>query len=281
MATGEWRSLSRRFSDQGDDSLYGGVPGHLSAPLQRWCANVMNYSLDAETVAEVIALKLRISPVRSTKGLAHSIILAVRDDEDRFLDVVDALLFARQGSQWQEAAAGSLKTLLSLAGSAWTVSAGGGALVERVSDAEKQAYEAAVEPGDAASSELATAWAKIYGLSPDPSDAWDHAIKAVEEVLSPVVAPGQRKPTLGTLVARLGEHADTFDLRLSTSSSKTSDVEALIQVIRLMWPNPDRHGGGAKRTPTSEESVDVVQLAVAIVGWMRNRALTMRTVSKT
>lgn len=48
-------------------------------------------------------------------------------------------------------------------------------------------------------------------------------------------------------------------------------------MIRLMWPNPDRHGGGETRTPTREDAVDVVHLAVTILGWVRNGAPTPRT----
>lgn len=98
----------------------------------------------------------------------------------------------RHSAFWDDdTAGGELEGLLLLAGSVWTVSPRRDAPVRRVGEAEEQAYEAAVEPGDAASTEFVTAWTKVCGRSPDPSDAWDHAIKAVETVLAPAVAPNQ------------------------------------------------------------------------------------------
>ncbi|WP_448642774.1 hypothetical protein [Geodermatophilus sp. URMC 63] len=44
-------------------------------------------------------------------------------------------------------------------------------------------------------------------------------------------------------------------------------------MLRLMWPNPDRHATGSRRTPTQEEAQNVVHLAVLIVNWVRSDAL--------
>ena len=49
------------------------------------------------------------------------------------------------------------------------------------------AFESATGTGDVASAELTEAWIRAYGRDPDPSDAWDHAIKAVEAILIPIV----------------------------------------------------------------------------------------------
>ena len=59
------------------------------------------------------------------------------------------------------------------------------------------AFEMAASPEDTASDELAVAWTKAYGLDPDLSDAWDHAIKAVEAVLIPIVVPTQAGAHIG------------------------------------------------------------------------------------
>jgi hypothetical protein len=44
-----------------------------------------------------------------------------------------------------------------------------------------------------------------------------------------------------------------------------------VAMLRLMWPNPDRHGGSPEhhRVPTIEEARTVVHLAVTIVQWGR------------
>jgi hypothetical protein len=46
-----------------------------------------------------------------------------------------------------------------------------------------------------------------------------------------------------------------------------------VQMLRLMWPNPDRHRTGTSRVPSAEEAANVVQLAVLIVGWIRTGGL--------
>lgn len=53
------------------------------------------------------------------------------------------------------------------------------------------------------STTLSVAWSNAYGRTPDASDSWDHAIKAVEHVLIPLVAPNQSKPNLGHVVGSL------------------------------------------------------------------------------
>jgi hypothetical protein len=41
-------------------------------------------------------------------------------------------------------------------------------------------------------------------------------------------------------------------------------------MLRLLWPNPDRHGSPQnRRTPTLQEAQAVVHLAVTIVQWGR------------
>lgn len=158
--------------------------------------------------------------------------------------------------------------------SVWTVADNGGALVRRVSDEEIRSYEQAVDPRDEISEELREAWLKTYGRHPDPSDAWDHAIKAVELSLWPIVTPNNKKANLGTIAGQLGGEPERFSFRLETSSTKSSAVEAVVQMVRLIWPNPDRHGTGERRTPTQEEAQNVVQLAIALVGWVRSGALS-------
>jgi len=50
-------------------------------------------------------------------------------------------------------------------------------------------------------------------------------------------------------------------------------VETFINMLRLLWVNPDRHASGTVRMPTQEEAEYVVRLAVLIVGWLHSGAL--------
>jgi hypothetical protein len=44
-------------------------------------------------------------------------------------------------------------------------------------------------------------------------------------------------------------------------------------MLRLMWSNPDRHGGENSRQPSLVEAKAVVHVAVMIVRWARSDVL--------
>jgi hypothetical protein len=72
----------------------------------------------------------------------------------------------------------------------------------------KTAFDTTVAPGDAASREITEAWRKAYGHHADASDAWDHAIKAVEAVLIPIVVPTQAGAHIGHLIGQLDRQGE-------------------------------------------------------------------------
>jgi len=47
-------------------------------------------------------------------------------------------------------------------------------------------------------------------------------------------------------------------------------------MLRLMWPNPDRHGGRGSRQPSLAEAPAVVHLAVPLVRWARAGVISRR-----
>jgi hypothetical protein len=106
-------------------------------------------------------------------------------------------------------------------------------LVRRVDATASAAFEQAKSPADTASEELDEAWQRAYGREPDPSDAWDHAIKAVEAVLIPIVVPNQAKPTLGHVVSHLDRHGLLWKLLLPGPNDDYS-VEPLVAMLRLL-----------------------------------------------
>jgi hypothetical protein len=113
---------------------------------------------------------------------------------DAMLDLVDAGLHLK----WNRPEdLQTLNELLILGGSVWQVDPNGRQLIRRVDLTAAAPYEKATTPNDVAAEELAEAWRRAYGRNPDASDAWDHAIKAVEATLIPIVSPNQNKPTLG------------------------------------------------------------------------------------
>jgi hypothetical protein len=189
------------------------------------------------------------------------------------LDAVDAVLYLDEMPPYQYV---SLDEILLLGGSVWQVDPSGRRLVRRVNKTATAAFVEASSHDDAASAELSEAWTAAYGRHPDPSDAWDHSIKAVEAMLIPIVTPNKAKATLGDVVGNLNSQGTQWKLGLHGHDDSQS-VAPLVSMLRLMWPNPDRHRSGTSRTPALAEAQEVVHLAVTIVQWARCNALVKRT----
>jgi hypothetical protein len=79
----------------------------------------------------------------------------------------------------------------------------GKSLIRRIDGATEASYAQALEAAAIAKEELLQAWEKAYGRNPDPSDCWDHSIKAVEAAMKPVVVPNQAQPQFGHVVGQL------------------------------------------------------------------------------
>lgn len=271
---GDWQPLGIRMGWREDHAPYEGIPDHLKATLETWC--MKNLGEDGSGTGgrngRDIRLNLMASQMRldfSGNGNLAGNFLAMGDYDPRLLfEAIDLHLKVTGGY-----GSSSLDTLLSVAGSVWTVSASQRGIERRVDPAEKEAFVRAISPADDASEHLRSAWAEAFGVTPNPSRSWSDAIKAVEALLWGLVIPKNDKATLGTIIQALDAAAHKWNFRLSPSGS-LSGVEAFTQTLRLIWPNPDRHASGTVRVPDQQEAEDVVRTAVLVVGWLRNGALT-------
>jgi hypothetical protein len=154
-----------------------------------------------------------------------------------------------------------------------------GSLVRRIDPTAVAAFAEATSSADEASNELKNAWDEVYGRNPDPSDAWDHAIKACEHILKPIVTPNNPAATLGAVVGQLRANPPIAELVLRDNGQKNiiEPLDAFEKILHLIWPNPDRHGGSPdERVPTQQETEAVVQLAVLVVQWGRNGILVKK-----
>jgi hypothetical protein len=265
-----WQPLSVRTGARELDGPYEGVPGHLRGILLSWVRTAVDDSVGFnEGLLNEVVMRTRAPVVdtRSPRDVLEDLLLRCNNNQDLFLDVIDACL---RFFHYQLGYPDDLRRLLADGGSAWTVSASGRSLQRAVEPQAQEAFEAASSPADTASEELAEAWSKAYGRDPDASDAWDHAIKAVEAILIPIVVPKQDKPTLGHVVRHLGSQGHLWKLLLPGPNDNYS-VEPLVAMLRLLWPNPDRHGSPQHcRPPTLQEAHAVAHLAVTIVQWGRD-----------
>ena len=139
-----------------------------------------------------------------------------------------------------------------------------------MTDEAQATFDAATSVADDITTEMKEAWANAFGHNGDPSDAWDHAIKAMEDVLVPVVLPNQQNATLGSALGHLRSQGNLWKMVLP-GKDQSHDVAPLVAMLELIWPNHDRHGGTApKRTPSEQEARAVVTQAATIVQWHRD-----------
>jgi len=138
----------------------------------------------------------------------------------------------------------------------------------------QRAVDQAIEPPDSASAELEEAWINAYDRNGDASDAWDHAIKAVEAATIPIVVPNKAKANLGSVIGQLRSQPHLWRLGIR-GQDRDHSVEPLISMLTLLWPDPNRHGSASRDPdPTPDESRAIVSVATTIVQWSRDGLIT-------
>lgn len=270
--------LSQRRGKAQPDGPYEGVPKHLMNGLLTWFDNTMRpyqgRQINEQKLFEIAGfLRAPVEPSWTPEAILQHLVGAAQADEDYFLDLIDSTL-QFVGTKYN---APRLAALLDAGGSVWTVSDDFRSLTGVVTDEVQATYDAATAPADEAASELREAWANAFGRNGDPSDAWDHAIKAVEDVLIPAMMPSNSSATLGNVVGELGgQNGAQWNLVLP-GNNQDHGVAHLVSMLRLIWPNHDRHGGpNPKRTPSLQEARAVVTLAATIVQWHREGWVVQR-----
>jgi hypothetical protein len=255
------------------DGPFEGVPPHLQQGLAHWWESVAQAGSGGyfghERELRELASHLRegVNPNWNAADLGRGMIATARQNDEFFLDLVDGTLqIFRVGN----AATNALKRLLDISGSVWSVAPDGQSLVRVVSDEAQATYESATSVADDITTEMREAWVNAFGRNADPSDAWDHAIKAMEALFIPMIVPNQTKPNLGHAVGQLRNQGQLYKLVLP-GKDLNHDVGPLVGMLDLIWPNVDRHPGVATtRPPTEEEARAVVALAATIVQWHRD-----------
>ena len=268
-----WTPRSQRLGMTDYDWPFEGVPLHLKPHLAAWLTETLAGTADPERACDVLALRLHIVLDKEYGGV-HQIVGAAVKNDDLFLDCVEGALRLDARSHFTGKRDDKLDDLLALAGSAYKVSDDRLHLVDVASKQVEKTKTKALSVQDEASEELSEAWVKAYGRSPDASDAWDHAIKAVEAVLRPAVEPNNGKATLGSMIAVLNKKPSDWRCVFPGKDDDNS-VENFVGTLRLIWPNPDRHGSGGRK-PTLTEARAVVTLAATVVQWRREGTVVQK-----
>ncbi len=192
---------------------------------------------------------------------------------DEWLEFIDFLVYYANGNWLGDQRIEELSVVLARAGSEWTVGEhdGGRGLVKRVPEGVAVAARTVIESSTSAGALLGEAWHAVFGRNPDPEEAYEKAIKAVEEAGAGVVAPKNGRATLGTMVRDMKAQSD-WSLPLDTEESG-----APVRMAEALWQGQEsRHGGSGYRKPTPEEAESAVLLAVPLVEWFASGLLARR-----
>lgn len=287
MTNATWRPLGVEAEDEVAkyDALHEGVPSWMATAYWRWVRQSLTSQAlygrleDYETLnfnlAEELCQSLRIplpdlskEPEAAYQG--ERLLTTAMDTLTRHkhpLQIADYLL-AHGGNRIDDV---GLDEILDRCKSAWRVGTrlGMRGLERRVPLGAQVAADAVMSSTGDAGVRLAKAWEVLYGINPDPSQAYSLAIKAVEDVAVPIVSPSNKRSTLGTVLKQMADQKN-WELPMDRNPSEAPSKDVILYMGRLLWHGQhDRHGGqpSAPGNVSIEEATVAVSLAVTLVQW--------------
>jgi len=268
-----------------------GVPDHLEHPLREWIRRAVTEAVNDgfrnpfEEFAQLLAVRLRLLPVKSNSGWNPYLVALISVDRKDLLRVVNCILQLAPDADLDLPWVRPLVLQLRLGSSAYEVAdVDGLRLVRRLDPAirdhaAKVMAEADTSPG----AYLRQAYVAVYGLEPDPDRAYADAVRAVEAAAVPVVVPPTAsKPTLGTVLSALANDllatTPSWQLLLPDQTGAPTTVRVLKEMIEVLWHgHRSRHAGGASsRANTQEEAEAAIALAMTLVYWLSKNVLQRR-----
>lgn len=262
-----WRPLSQRRDGEAP-ALPDDVPRHLHEPVIDWVK-----VWEAETGGLKYAyLMVQWSP--DLPDLVDDLSGRTFNDNGALLDVLDAILEHGHDTATErsvhEVLARELDAVLRLGGSAWRVADNRQGLTRRVDTTVTRSFKTAAASQSSAADYLAEAWRLAYDRNPNPGNAYNAAIKAVEAAAVPVVSPKNRRATLGSVIRDIEAAPQIWRLAITRSDGKV-DLAPVLEPMRLLWQGQtDRHGSGAKPVRiTPDAAVAAVHVAVMLVHWFQ------------
>lgn len=281
MTDETWRPLGTDDAEEiaAYDALHDGIPAWLNAPLWDWIRDqVTTYvhggyggsgyvKLNVDLVEQMAqTLHFAIPSFRRGVGVSQTIDNAIYalKQQDRTLQLVDYLLAHHESVQ-----ADALEALLVRNKSVWQVGtrAEKRGLVRRVALGVQAASDDIMLRSGHAGIRLAKAWEALYGIDPNPSEAYRLAIQAVEDAAVPVVSPSNGRATLGTVLKQL-EDQHGWTLPMQREHVSASSIDVVIGMARMLWHGQhDRHGGqpSAPGDVSIDEATAAVTIAVSLV----------------
>ena len=264
--------------------LIDGVPQYMHDSMKEWVVDQLRYyenfsyryRLDLMREYD-LDLKGKYSMADTLRDAGPETMFDAMNDEQK-LDLVDWL--AHRLTPFRGTANDLIKALdriLTRGSSMWAVGDRNGnpGLVRKVPEGVQASAEAVISSSGSAGALLAQAWAALYGRVADPEEAYEKAIKAVEEAGVSIVCPSNSRATLG-IMARDMENQGDWKLELGEDPKHVS-ADTPYKMVQSLWAGQEsRHGGNGYRTPTQGEAEAAVLLAVPLVQWFTSGAVTRR-----
>lgn len=266
--------FDRLKREHSDDVLYEGIPEWLESDISAWIDNRRNrargdlWGRKLRGIERNCRITLRW---RYGNRSAHSSLLSgMFRDEELGLEVLQYLL-AQPDIGGDEYCVENLECSFLEGGSAWMVVQFEDAarLERRVDDTVRQQYEQAAQEAEPSTAEhLRAAWGYLYGRNPDPSEAYDRAVKAVESATAPIIIPNDDLATLGKIKNALHDGMDKFEMEWASKQAQTG-LDTVFRMMESLWTGQhDRHGTADSSQPTSvspKEAEAGVHVAVSLV----------------
>jgi len=265
------------------DKLHEGVPGHLVEALKHWLLKSTGIPTWDETRKDrkgderrarallrdfEVKSGWRVAPDQHPVSTVEALFKEPNGNADLLLDMLDFVAHVTVDN------ASSLKRILDEGRSAWTVDTDAKLLVRRVPGAEVAFAAIKGTPGTAAAI-LQNAWTKVYGLYPDPTAAYDEAIRAVEAAFCSAVLPKKDLSTLGHVTSALKD--DPSKLRHvwpASDEGGRSAAELTRSLMELLMRQQGwRHGSEGSKDPNAPKSASpeqakaAVHLALLLISW--------------
>lgn len=161
----------------------------------------------------------------------------------------------------------ALNTYLRLGGSVWaatpTDELGEWQLTRRSLGPVRESIEELLPSSDRAHRHLMRAWSKLAGRNPDPSTPYMEAVRAVECVDKPTVAPNDPKASLGKMIGAIRDAPHKWTFVLGNDPKVVADMAGLVWRSQL-----DRHGTDDEGVPpyvSPEAAGAAVHICITLV----------------
>lgn len=265
-------------------SLKPSIPSASRSAISRWFTHDLGgmYSFSLDFFREFQVASGIDLAIGSEDRIA---VYAVRDlienlDETTLVYMIDFKLSGNSvtSTNYKSSVVSRLEKILHNSGSNWDVGERQGryGLVERVPSGVAAVMEQVLNEQNKASDLLKRAWERAYGFSPEPSGAYQDAVKAVEIMANPLLSPNDRDATLGKDINVLRTQLEHWSFVMAGSKHKPAP-EHVLSTMQLLWHSQtDRHGKTDYADVSEGEAKAAVLLAATLVGWFSQGALKKR-----